>query len=178
MEPEEITQARYAYARYGAVTDYLNLQGNPMPTWDELPAKIQQAWVAAARYPVSPSSLNADIAKLIYGGTDEVSDGYHTFGELYDHRITLFIALCGYVSYDGFNQVWRTRKHSDGTEMQGWFLLGITNRHGQQLSYHLPNRYWAICQEQIKGYGFKMLDQAPDFDGHTSADVLTRLFTL
>jgi hypothetical protein len=26
--------------------------------------------------------------------TNRISDGYHTFGELYDHRIQLFIALC------------------------------------------------------------------------------------
>lgn len=24
----------------------------------------------------------------------EVSDGYHTFDELYEHRVALFIALC------------------------------------------------------------------------------------
>jgi len=26
--------------------------------------------------------------------TGKISDGYHTFDELYDHRITLWIALC------------------------------------------------------------------------------------
>lgn len=26
--------------------------------------------------------------------TNQISDGYHTFGELYEHRIALFRALC------------------------------------------------------------------------------------
>lgn len=47
----QLKKAREAYARYGAVTDFKNYQGNPMPTFDELPAKIQEAWVAAANPP-------------------------------------------------------------------------------------------------------------------------------
>lgn len=41
--------AKIAYEAYGAVTDYKNYQGLPMPKWEELPSKIQQAWVAAAK---------------------------------------------------------------------------------------------------------------------------------
>lgn len=40
--------AKDAYAAYGQVTDFMNFQGNPMPTWEELPEKIQLAWQAAA----------------------------------------------------------------------------------------------------------------------------------
>lgn len=36
-----------------------------------------------------------DTDVLVRGNDEmEVSDGYHTFDELYDHRITLYIALC------------------------------------------------------------------------------------
>lgn len=38
-----------AYDRYGSVTDYKNFQGNPMPKFDELPVKIQEAWFAAVQ---------------------------------------------------------------------------------------------------------------------------------
>ena len=32
--------------------------------------------------------------------TNLISDGYHSFGELYDHRITLFITLCKILDKD------------------------------------------------------------------------------
>lgn len=39
-----------------------------------------------------------EINKLIQGLPENkkelVSDGYHTFKELYEHRVTLFVALC------------------------------------------------------------------------------------
>ena len=39
--------ARAAYDAYGNVTDHKNYRGDPMPEWDNLPEKIQQAWRAA-----------------------------------------------------------------------------------------------------------------------------------
>jgi hypothetical protein len=40
---------KVAYVAYGEVTGGKNYQGLPMPAWDELPATIQDAWVAAAQ---------------------------------------------------------------------------------------------------------------------------------
>lgn len=42
--------AKQCYYGYGSVTDFKNFQGNPMPEWEQLPGKIQEAWKAAARY--------------------------------------------------------------------------------------------------------------------------------
>ena len=39
---------RELYKVYGSVTDFKNFRGEPMPTFDELPAKIQEAWQAVA----------------------------------------------------------------------------------------------------------------------------------
>lgn len=97
-------------------------------------------------------------------------DGYHTFGELYEHRIALYIALCKELSRR--MDVWRSMKHSDDTSMDGWFVMGINERRGRQITYHLPLSAWddtEFCQT---------LNHAPDFDGHTSADVLVRLNAL
>jgi hypothetical protein len=49
-QPSEEQQelAKAAYARYGAVTDFKNFQGNPMPEFEKLPEAIQCAWAAAA----------------------------------------------------------------------------------------------------------------------------------
>lgn len=100
-----------------------------------------------------------------------ISDGYHTFGELYDHRIQLFITLCSLL--DEEHEVWRSKVHSDGTSLDGWFLLGIESKGGKQITYHLPISRWEECERFAYTY-----EVAPEFDGHTSADVLERLKSL
>ena len=40
--------AKLAYEAYGNVTGHKNFQGDPMPSWEELPPRIQLAWDAAA----------------------------------------------------------------------------------------------------------------------------------
>lgn len=111
--------------------------------------------------------------------TNLISDGYHTFGELYEHRVTLFIALCK-MAVDWSSElsrdkpyVWASKKHSDGTEWKGWFLMGIGDKKGEQITYHLPIEKFDECCVIAQ-----VIEQAPDFDGHTSADVLERLAKL
>jgi len=105
--------------------------------------------------------------------TDEVSDGYHTFKELYEHRITLFIALCKQIEsdpkYQNFNEVWRAVFHSDGSQIKDWFVLGIGKGKGEQITYHLPIDKWGDCEFA------QHLEKAPEFDGHTPQDVLDRI---
>jgi hypothetical protein len=40
--------ARVGYQAYGDSVDWQNYAGLPMPTWEDLGEKIQNAWVAAA----------------------------------------------------------------------------------------------------------------------------------
>lgn len=107
--------------------------------------------------------------------TNIISDGYHTFGELYEHRIELFIALCKLIQENrqirlyGTNPIWKSLYHSDGTCFEGWFVLGIYNEKGKQISYHLPVSRWIDCSFA------ESIEKAPEFDGHNSADVLQRL---
>lgn len=104
---------------------------------------------------------------------DDISDGYHTFGELYDHRNTLFIALCALLPIVGaFNSCFWIKDH-----LEGWDLIVATVDddvpHGFQISYHVPNTFRHLysdwCEKPITDY---------QFDGHTSADVLDRLVLL
>jgi hypothetical protein len=44
------TLAQGAYRAYGAVTEFKNYQGLPMPKWEDLTDKIREAWCAAALY--------------------------------------------------------------------------------------------------------------------------------
>lgn len=105
--------------------------------------------------------------------TNLVSDGYHTFGELYEHRIMLFIALAKKLRREGWGAaIWRSTAHSDGSVWEGWFILGINQEKDEQMTYRLPMSKW-------KDTDFaSTLDKAPEWDGHTSADVLARIGTL
>jgi hypothetical protein len=90
-----------------------------------------------------------------------VSDGYHTFDELYEHRHVLFGALIKI--YGG----WKSKHHSDGTSYDGWFIAG-TEINNKQISYHLPMRLW----DKFPGIE---KEKAPEWDGHTPEDVVNRL---
>src|SRR5215469_18799003 len=95
----------------------------------------------------------------------KISDGYHTFSELYEHRHALFIALAN--AYP--NQAWRSLLHSDGTMYEGdWFIAGMNLESGQ-ISYHLPLSYWPYLQNICT------LENAPKWDGHKPEDVVNRL---
>lgn len=110
--------------------------------------------------------------------TNLISDGYHTFGELYEHRNRIFIQLCAIhdtlaSEYGEPDYVaWKTKVHSDGSVWEGSFLLGIGKEKGKQITYHLPMSYWNEL------FWAKELDKAPEWDGHTSVDVLERLKAL
>lgn len=101
--------------------------------------------------------------------TGRTSDGYHTFDELYEHRITLWIALCKRLVGSHRAYVWRSRLHSDGTGHPNWFVLGVGEAPGQQMTYHLPSYRWEDCSFA------HTRPVAPTFDGHSPADVLERI---
>jgi len=117
-------------------------------------------------------AYNSQIAESKQRGsidTNKISDGYHTFGELYEHRIALWITVCRLNCRLGEAKVWRSEKHSDDTSFEGWFLLGIHDTNSIQMTYHLPMSKWNEC------HFAERLETAPAWDGHTSADVLDRL---
>lgn len=101
--------------------------------------------------------------------TNAISDGFHTFGELYEHRIELWILVCRLLEEDQPGSVWRSRIHSDGSTMEGWFVLGYRELTNEQITYHLPDLYWESL------HFADIREKAPQWDGHTSADVLKRL---
>lgn len=110
----------------------------------------------------------------------KISDGYHTFDELYDHRMTLFCVLLNTLNLLDSNVVsgedkftpWKSKLHSDGTMFEGgWFVAGIGKEKGEQITYHLPLKYWdRIEADELKN--------APEYDGHTPHDTLERLAKL
>ena len=101
---------------------------------------------------------------------------------LYAHRNELFIALCRHramiarqepaAHFQSVWMPWRSKFHSDHTGDPGWFIMGIGQEKGKQITYHLPMSRWKDCWFAVE------LDVAPEWDGHSGADVIERLKTL
>lgn len=47
-QPSPAELAQYAYAAYGASTQFRTHDNRPMPEWEDLGDRVQQAWTAAA----------------------------------------------------------------------------------------------------------------------------------
>lgn len=95
-----------------------------------------------------------------------IKDDYHSMEELYDHRTVLFALVCACLP----DISWKSKKHSDGTSEDGWFIAGLETNYGQ-ISYHQKELYWNL-------FNCKELEKAPEYDGHTPAKVLTILSLL
>jgi len=95
----------------------------------------------------------------------EISDGYHTFNELYDFRKMYNAALVNTGVYESCKSI----KHSDGLLCfgGGWFIVMMDLPTGQ-ISNHYEMKDWDL-------FKCKEVDLPPVFDGHTNQDVLDRL---
>ena len=103
--------------------------------------------------------------------TDDISDGYHTFEELYYQRmmLTKTVALAAINNFDK-DTVYRSKLHSDGTMYKDFFIVVFNTPEGN-FSYHYHMMYWGVFDF------LKELPNAEEFDGHTWKDV-TRLQSL
>ena len=100
-------------------------------------------------------------------GMGQVSDGFHTFDELYHHRAVLFCVICNYFRKDA----WKSKLHADGTMYEGMFIAGINTPAGEA-SYHLDiTPYWPMFDVQD-------LERAPAWDGYTPADSIRRILSI
>lgn len=119
----------------------------------------------------SPDVLNiVDEYRKFAGQLQELglfADGYHTFNELYAHRVRLFSALMN--AHPEWS--WWSHKHSDGTQWAGWIIAGIHTPDGM-VTYHLP-----VTEIENLPDGCE-LPKGREWDGHTADDVLSRLTSL
>ena len=78
--------------------------------------------------------------------TKEISDGHHTFGELYRHRIALFCTLCNLLPEIS----WKSKKHFDEEKdpmFNDNFIAGINTPDGI-VTYHIKLKYWEMFSIQ------------------------------
>ena len=91
---------------------------------------------------------------------EKISDGYHTFADLYEQRLILSAALA-----KNNPHAWKSKRHEDGSVPfgGGWFIMGFDTDEGCY-TYHYELKDWDLFQ-------CKELDKGKPWDGHTSKDV-------
>lgn len=109
---------------------------------------------------------------------EELSDGYHTFNELYKYRMLYNAAFfnslafydnwadgCWHVGFD----VHKSKKHSDGEDCfgGGWFIVMAELPTGQ-ISNHYEMKCWDLFKIPEK-------DRANVWDGHSPQEAAKRL---
>ena len=102
-----------------------------------------------------------------------VSDGFHTFDELYRHRMLLCASL--FNAWDeswelhGVTDIHKSLRHSSGELCfgGGWFIV-VAQLPTGQISYHYPEKDWDLFDIPVR-------DLPAEFDGHTADDVDQRL---
>jgi len=103
---------------------------------------------------------------------DQTSDGYHTFDERYEHRNLLFINLCRMWIDEHSCGAWWNRNG----DYEGYFCLYFEPHYRRgQISYYLPDKYLG-SMAPIPGERCEIPYQEREWDGHTSKDVLDRLW--
>jgi hypothetical protein len=90
---------------------------------------------------------------------NDISDGHHTFHELYHHRAVLFSVICSVFR----DKAWKSWKHADGTMFDDFFIVGVTTPEGNY-TYHYKKDCWDM-------FAVKELEFAPEWDGHQPKDV-------
>ena len=103
------------------------------------------------------------------GDMGNVSDGYHTFNELYRYRLLYNAAFFNELFKVGNVKVCKSHKHSDGKECfgGGWFIVMAELPSGQ-ISNHYENKDWDL-------FDIPELDTAWEWDGHTPNEASERL---
>lgn len=104
------------------------------------------------------------------GDMGEVSDGYHTFNELYRYRMLYNAVFFNLLARNGQVEVCKSRRHSDGEKCFGsddWFIVMAILPTGQ-VSNHYESKYWDLFDVPERETAF-------EYDGHTPNEAADRL---
>lgn len=99
-----------------------------------------------------------------------ISDGYHTFNELYEYRLLYNAGMFNELAKQELYDVHKSKRHSDGEIPFGdenWFIVQAELPTGQ-ISNHYEMKDWDL---------FKIPEKilANKYDGHTPKDVAERI---
>lgn len=102
-----------------------------------------------------------------------ISDGYHTFNELYEFRKAYNVALFNEWAKQNKFDVHKSCRHFEGDVCFGgnWFIVVAILPDGQ-ISNHYEMKDWYL-------FDIPIFDKAKyEFDGHTRQDVINRLISI
>lgn len=108
--------------------------------------------------------------KNLFRKEGKISDGYHTFDELYEYRMLYNAGFFNELAKHGNKyNVHKSVAHSDGAYCfgGGWFVVMATLPTGQ-ISNHYEVKYWDLFKVPAR-------DEADEWDGHTPAEAVKRL---
>lgn len=128
--------------------------------------------------PDGPAPAAKKTPHMFEGRPEQLTDGFHTMEELYDHRRALTAVVAAWAAHPGGTGTdpasWRSKAHhpDDGPMFEGgYFIVGIELDTGT-ITYHYKLTHWddfAAVPE---------LEHAPKWDGAAPADSVTRLLGL
>lgn len=125
---------------------------------------------------IQEADYGKELDKKTYDKMSQVSDGYHTFGELYLYRMYLQAMLFNQWAqiYDSkidgrLHDVHKSWKHSDGKPCfdGGWFVVVATLPSGQ-ITNHYKAEHWDLFKIPAR-------DMAAEWDGHTPQQAADRM---
>lgn len=98
----------------------------------------------------------------------KVSDGYHTFDELYRYRMLYNALAFDLLAHNGITVV-KSHKHSDGGKIfDGNYFIVVAELPTGQVSNHYENKYWDL-------FNIEEVQFSPEWDGHTPEEAADRL---
>lgn len=102
--------------------------------------------------------------------TENTSDGYHTFKELYEYRMLYNALIFNEWAKQGLYEVHKSLRHNDGELCfgGGWFVVVAMLPSGM-ITNHYEEKYWDNFK--IPSLGKSSIP----FDGHTPNDVANRI---
>lgn len=114
---------------------------------------------------------NAD-GKQVVENMSDISDGYHTFAELYRFRMLFNALLFNAWGLEGEYDVHKSYNHSDGEPAfgGGWFVV-VAELPTGQITNHYKEEYWDL-------FDIDEREVANEFDGHTTEDAANRMQAL
>jgi hypothetical protein len=110
-----------------------------------------------------------------YNKMSDVSDGYHTFGELYQIRMLYNAAFFNELMKNPMmvkrrGDIVKSWKHSDGKpcfDKENYFVV-VAQLPTGQISNHYSGKYWDL-------FKIPEAERAPEWDGHTAQEAADRL---
>lgn len=114
--------------------------------------------------------LKKELQRIIDANSaGDISDGYHTFNELYRYRLLYNACFFNMLSKYTSIRVTKSRRHSDGEFCFGGnYFIVVAELPEGQVSNHYELRYWDLfqCEE---------VDKSPVWDGHTPEEAADRM---